>query len=118
MPMPSADDELKPNDRLGKWTVIKPIGAGGMGKVYEARDEVLGRVVALKTIEPKLVAAVSRTRTPAAKRRRRRRSIGRRSRCSSGRVGRGAARSRLREELRGSQALARTGAWLPRACHQ
>lgn len=33
--------------RLGPYEVIAPVGAGGMGEVYRARDTRLGRDVAL-----------------------------------------------------------------------
>jgi hypothetical protein len=36
--------------RLGPYEVISPLGAGGMGEVYRARDSRLGREVALKVI--------------------------------------------------------------------
>jgi Protein kinase domain len=36
--------------RLGPYEVISPIGAGGMGEVYRARDTRLDRVVALKAL--------------------------------------------------------------------
>lgn len=41
---------LAAGDRLGPYEVLCPIGTGGMGEVYKARDTRLDRVVALKTI--------------------------------------------------------------------
>ena len=40
--------------RLGPFRVVKFLGAGGMGAVYEAVDSKLGRSVALKVIRPRL----------------------------------------------------------------
>jgi len=39
-----------PGHRLGRYEVIRHIGAGGMGVVYQARDTQRGTVVALKTL--------------------------------------------------------------------
>ncbi len=45
---------LAPGSRLGPYEVISPLGAGGMGEVYKARDTRLGRTVAIKVLAPAL----------------------------------------------------------------
>src|SRR6516164_3089324 len=39
---------LSVGDKLGPYEIVAPIGAGGMGEVYRARDTRLGREVAIK----------------------------------------------------------------------
>src|SRR5205085_11268781 len=41
---------LPPGMRLGPYEVVSPLGAGGMGEVYRARDAELKRDVALKVL--------------------------------------------------------------------
>ena len=46
---------LSPGMTLGNFEIIAPLGAGGMGEVYRARDKRLDRDVALKIL-PEAVA--------------------------------------------------------------
>src|SRR5262244_4072980 len=41
---------ISPGARLGPYEVIAPLGAGGMGEVYRARDPRLARDVAIKVL--------------------------------------------------------------------
>jgi eukaryotic-like serine/threonine-protein kinase len=53
---------LAAGSRLGPYEIVSPIGAGGMGEVYRARDTRLGREVAIKVIPEELAAHKERLR--------------------------------------------------------
>ena len=51
---------LPPGSRLGPYEVLAPLGAGGMGEVYRARDARLQRDVAIKVLPTELSADAGR----------------------------------------------------------
>ena len=54
--MPHLDSGLRfePGHRLGPYEILAPLGAGGMGEVYRARDSRLDREIAIKILPPHL----------------------------------------------------------------
>ncbi len=51
---------VAPGSRLGPYEVLAPLGAGGMGEVYRARDGRLGREVAIKVLPAELAGDAER----------------------------------------------------------
>ncbi|HXI01707.1 MAG TPA: protein kinase [Candidatus Saccharimonadales bacterium] len=51
---------LEPGTKLGSYEIVAPIGAGGMGEVYRARDAKLQRDVAIKVLPAELMSEPDR----------------------------------------------------------
>ncbi len=46
--------------RLGPYEILSPLGAGGMGEVYRARDTKLDREIAVKVLPPEMASSAER----------------------------------------------------------
>lgn len=53
---------LKEGTKLGQYTIRSPLGAGGMGEIWMAKDERLDRKVAIKVLPAEFTKDAERVR--------------------------------------------------------
>jgi len=58
---------LSAGTRLGQYEIVSPLGAGGMGEVYRARDTRLKREVAVKVLPDTFLHDPDRVRSVSAR---------------------------------------------------
>jgi Tol biopolymer transport system component len=59
MPLQREEMSISAGTRVGPYEIIAPLGAGGMGEVFRARDTRLERTVAIKVLNSELVASAN-----------------------------------------------------------
>ena len=62
---PNPTMALTSGTRLGPYEIVAPLGAGGMGEVYRARDPRLGREVAIKVLPASFCGDLERVKVYA-----------------------------------------------------